>query len=109
MKLWAALLLAVIAQAQTTHSVTLAWTDSLNPSGTTYSVYRAPTACSNSPVFAKVAINLTIKSYLDSNIAPGSYCYQVSATFSGVESGPSNNSTAAVGAFSPTNLTVTIQ
>ena len=87
MKLFGALLLAVIAQAQTSHSVTLAWTDSLNPSGTTYSVYRAPTVCSNSPVFSKIATNLTLKSYLDSNIAPGSYCYQVTASLSGVESG----------------------
>ena len=75
---------------QTVHSVTLTWTDTLNPAGTTYSIYRAPGMCSGSPVFAKLAAAIAVKSYKDDTVTPGNYCYQATATLNGMESAPSN-------------------
>jgi hypothetical protein len=103
------LLIAWPLAAQTTHSVTLAWVDTLNPSGTTYSVYRAPGLCSGSPVFAKLATAVTVLTYLDSTVTPGSYCYQVTATAAGVESAPSPTAAAAVPSFPPTQLETTVK
>ncbi len=99
----------VVASAQTAHSVTLTWADTLNPSGTTYNVYRAPTACAGTPSFTRIASGLNLKTYTDLTVVPGSYCFQVSAVSSSIESGPSNAATAAVPASPPTNLTVVVQ
>lgn len=94
---------------QTSHSATLTWTDTANPVGTTYSVYRATGLCSGTPTFSKLATAVASKTYLDSTVSPGNYCYQVTATFSGVESAPSNSAAAAVPSFAPTTLAVTVQ
>lgn len=102
---------AALAAAQTppTHSATLTWADTLNPAGTTYSVYRAPGLCSGSPVMAKIATALTSKTYQDASVQPGNYCYQVTATYQGMESGPGNSASAAVPSFPPQNLSVQVQ
>ena len=98
-----------IALAQSTHSATLTWQDTLNPAGTTYNVYRATGLCSGTPTFAKIATGLTVKTYLDSTVTPGNYCYQVTATFNAIESAPSNSAPAAVPSFAPSALGVTVQ
>lgn len=104
------ILIAFTAFTQTAiHSATLVWVDTQNPSGTTYSVYRASGLCSGSPVFSKLATAVTDKTYVDSTVQPGNYCYQATATFNGVESGPSNTSSGAVPAFSPIGLQVTVR
>jgi hypothetical protein len=102
-------MLAVALVAQTTHSATLTWQDALNPAGTTYNVYRAPGLCSGSPVFAKMATGIAAKTYQDTTVVPGPYCYAVSATFNGVESAQSNTAAANVPAFAPTALGITVQ
>jgi hypothetical protein len=96
--------------AQTvTHSVTLTWQDASNPAGTTYSIYRAQGLCSGSPVFSKLATAITEKTYKDTTVAPGNYCFHVTATFNSMESAPSNTAVAPVPSFSPSNLTITVQ
>ncbi len=111
MKLLLPLLLFVglcAAQAQQ-HSVTLTWQDASNPSGTTYSVYRASGLCSGSPTFAKISSGVSVKTYVDATVTPGTYCYQVTATAAGMESAPSNSALAPVPSFSPSSLSVTVQ
>jgi uncharacterized membrane protein len=105
----AILILAACAAAQTTHKVTLVWQDTLNPAGTTYSVYRATGLCSGTPAWAKLAAAVTLKTYEDSTVTPGNYCYQVTATANGMESAPSNTSLAPVPSFPPTSLQITVQ
>ncbi len=99
---------AVVA-AQTTHSVTLNWTDTLNPVGTTYTVYRAVGLCSGTPTFSKIASALTLKTYQDTTVTPGNYCYEVTATNNGMESTPSNTAAAPVPSFPPASLSVVVQ
>lgn len=105
------LILAAVAAAQTPpqHSATLTWADQYNPAGTTYTVYRAPGLCSGSPVMAKIATALAVKTYQDTTVQPGNYCYQVTATYQGMESGPGNSAGAAVPSFAPQNLSVQVQ
>jgi hypothetical protein len=110
MKLLALMLASVaLIAAQTSHSVTLNWTDTLNPSGTVYNVYRATGLCSGSPVFSKIASAVAAKTYQDSTVIPGNYCYEVTATANAVESAPSNTALAPVPSFVPQTLSVTVQ
>ncbi len=91
------------------HSVTLNWSDIINPSGTTWNVYRAPGACTASPVFVKLnAAAVTVKTYVDSTVVSGSYCFQVTAVLNGIESLPSN-SIGAVYPSPPVLQPLTIQ
>lgn len=72
MKLLAILLFTVSAlAAQTTHSVTLTWVDASNPTGTTYSVYRASGLCSGTPTFSKIASAVAVKTFSDTTVTPG--------------------------------------
>lgn len=104
-----ALLIAATLLVQSSHSVTLTWQDLSNPTGTTYSVYRATGLCSGNPAFSKTATGLTDKTYVDTTVIPGNYCYQVTAIANGIESPPSNSALAPVPSFSPTTLTVVVQ
>ena len=97
------------ALAQTAHSATLTWADLLNPTGTTYSVYRATGLCSGTPTYAKIASALTVKTYEDVTVQPGNYCYTVTAVFNGMESAPSNTAGAPVPSFPPASLNVTVK
>jgi hypothetical protein len=97
------------AFAQSTHSATLTWVDKLNPTGTTYNVYRAPGLCSGTPTFSKITTAVTVTTYQDTTVTPGGYCYEVTAVFNGVESTPSNTAQANIPAFAPTTLTVVTQ
>jgi hypothetical protein len=103
------LLVAGLAAAQTTHTATLTWVDTLNPAGTTYNVYRAAGLCSGTPPFSKIASAVTVKTYADPNLSPGNFCYQVTASLGGVESAASNQAGAPVPSFPPTNLAITVQ
>lgn len=91
------------------HSVTLTWVDASNPTGTTYSVYRATGLCSGTPVFSKLASAITAKTYPDTTVTPGNYCYVVTANFQGAESAQSNTVSPAVQPFAPTGLSFTVQ
>lgn len=77
-------------------TVALTWADASNPSGTTYSVYRAAGPCSGSPSFAKIATSIAALNYTDKALAPGTYCYAVTASYNGQES---VRSTTAVATF----------
>lgn len=85
-------LASVGTPAQSRHTVSLSWTASTdaaaNPS-LTYNIYRA-TACSG----AFVKLNASpgaATTYLDSAVFAGNtYCYQVTAVLSAIESVPSN-------------------
>ncbi len=103
------LLFVSTAFAQTTHSVTLTWTDTSNPPVVTYNVYRATGLCSGTPTFSKLASAVTAKTYMDSTVIPGNWCYQVTAVVNGSESVPSNSVNPNVPAFAPTSLTFTVQ
>jgi hypothetical protein len=94
---------------QTTHKAVLSWVDTLNPSGTTYTILRATGLCSGTPAFSTLASGVTTTTYTDSTVTPGNFCYQVEATVGGVLSAPSNSVVGAVPAFPPTQLTVTVQ
>lgn len=98
-----------VARAQSTHTVTASWTDGKNPTGVTYTVYRATGLCSGTPTFAKLATGVSVLTYVDSTVTPGNYCYEVTATVNGVESAPSNTALGTVPAFSPSALSLTVQ
>jgi hypothetical protein len=100
------ILLSTTALAAQTHTATLNWTDTQNPTGTTYNIYRATGLCSGSPVFSKLATAITVKTYNDTSVTVGNYCFQVTATFSGAESTPSNNAPLTELPFPPASLTV---
>lgn len=102
-----AFVFSVLGWAQTTHTVTLSWTDDRNPAGTTYSVYRASGLCSGTPTFAKIATAVTAKTYADTTVQPGNYCYGVTATYNAVESAQSNTVNPTVPSFAPTALITT--
>lgn len=95
--------------AQAPHSVTPTWSDISNPAGTTYSIYRATGLCSGTPTFAKIATAVAAKTYQDTTVSPGPYCFSVTATFQGVESAQSNSALANVPAFATTSLSVAVQ
>ena len=99
---------STFAQAAT-HKVTLTWADPSNPTGTTYTVYRASGLCSGTPVFSKVATGVAVLTFVDSTVTPGNYCYQVTATSASVESAPSNTVNPLVPSFPPQGLAATVQ
>ena len=105
----AIILTAIPVSAQATHSVTLAWVDALNPAtGTTYSIYRATGLCSGTPVFSRIANAITLKTFVDTTVTPGNYCYTVTASVGGVESSQSVGVNPAVPAFAVTLLSFTV-
>lgn len=101
-------LFTCLAFAQAPHSVTLNWTDTQNPPGTTY-VYRSATACAQATTFTSIASSLTTLTYVDSTVTVGKYCYQVTASLNGLESLPSNQTDAKVLPFAPTQGTPTVK
>jgi hypothetical protein len=108
-----------IAQAAT-HSVTLFWTDTVNPTGTTYNVYKQSGVCPTTPPtignigsFVKLnATALTVLTYQDSTVVAGSgYCYYATAVNAGSESAPSTTIYSGIvpTAFPPTGIILVIQ
>lgn len=107
------LLIGATLAAQTTHTVTLNWLDTVNPAGTTYNAYRKPEACIGAAPFAKINTSaITAKTYTDAGVAPGTYCYQVTAVsaISATESSPSNTAGAVAEnpIVPPSGLTITV-
>lgn len=80
------------AQA-TQHSVTVTWTDNSNPSGTVYNVYRATGVCSTSSFTGAtpLAPGVVPKTYQDTSVSVGQYCYMVRASQNSLESVDSND------------------
>lgn len=115
----AALLSASLGLAQVpAHSVTLTWTDTQNPVGTTYNVYRAAGTCpaaAPTTVTPSTAFNLLGNTggltSTDTTVAAATtYCYLVSAISIGAQESVGNplitmvvpaNATTS---FPPTNL-----
>lgn len=87
------------------HSVTLTWTDSVNPAGTVYNVYRIPPGASTP---TKIASGLTVKTFTDSDpsLTIGNYTYQVTSVDAGIESAPASV-VVNVPPAAPTGLTAT--
>jgi hypothetical protein len=104
------LLLAFPLSAQTTHKVVITWNDTVNPSGTTYNIYKASTACTGTPTFVKLTSTpITAMTYTDSGVPAGTYCYYATAVGPGGESAQSNTGTASVvGAPNAITITVTV-
>ena len=70
------------------HTATLKWTDTTNPTGTLYNVYRSVGNCS-APTFTKIATNIPGFTYSDATILPQTgYCYQITAQSGATESLP---------------------
>lgn len=101
--------LTLAAQTPANHSVTLTWVDDRNPTGTTYSVHRSAGLCSGTPVFSKIATAVAVKTYEDTTVTPGNYCFTVTATFQGMESANSPTAAAAVPSFPPSALSVVVR
>lgn len=106
---------AAAGQIQATHSVKLTWADTVNPTGTTYNVYKASGGCpaSGIPTGASKlnATPVTVLTFTDSGITvAGSFCYYVTAVGSGGESAASNTASAVIPAppAAPTNLVITV-
>lgn len=94
------LLIVGIGLAQAAHSVTLTWTDPVGgyPPGTTYNVYRAVGTCNGVPNYVKppIGLGLTTKTYVDTTVSIGSYCYVITAVVGGLESAASLSAGATV-------------
>lgn len=104
-----AFLLVLTGHGQTSNrSVVLNWVDTTNPAGVTYSVYRAPTACTGTPAFVRITSGVIPKTFTDANVPYGAYCYVVTATGGGQESGYSPTAGTAVGPYAPSGLTLTV-
>jgi hypothetical protein len=85
-------LFATPAMAQ--HTVALSWTTSTT-SGVTYNVYRQQACSGNFTQINSIAVTST--TYTDSAVAPGeTYCYQVTAVLSSVESTPAGPAPATI-------------
>lgn len=105
---------AAAGQTPSTHSVKLTWTDSTNPAGTTYNVYKATGSCPASGLptgAAKLASALTALTFTDAGITTsGTFCYYATAVGPGGESSASNLAAAVIPAppAAPTNFTVVV-
>ena len=72
------------------HWTSLCWTASTTTGGgITYSVYRATGTCASNPVLTKLTTTaLAVLNFLDVTVTAGtSYCYAVTASQGGLESG----------------------
>ena len=98
---------AALAFGQT-RTVVLTW-DHTDPA-VTFNVYRSSGACPTPVVPIPTKINaapVTAKTYTDTNITYGVWCYQVRAFAGGLESVPSNDALAEAGPPAPSNLRTT--
>lgn len=92
------------------HTAVLTWTDPENPSGqTTYTVYRAPGLCSGTPAFSKIASGVPMLTLTDTTITIGAWCYQVTATVSGIEGPPSPQASAVLGPAAPGQISIVVK
>ena len=97
---------AALAFGQT-RTVVLTWDHTDPVPIVTFNVYRATGACPTVavPIPTKLnAVPVVAKTYTDSNVAYGVYCYQVRAFAGGLESVPSNDAQGDAAPGAPTNL-----
>ena len=107
MLLVAFILFCIPANAQA-HSVSLAWTASID-SGSSYNLYRFSGACpaSGTSGFTKItATPITGTSYTDSTVVAGTYCYYATSVLNGAESIPSNLASAVILPGAPASLSI---
>lgn len=96
----------VLVGAASPADVILRWEDLRNPTGTTYSVYRASGTCGlNKTGFTLVSAGVQTKTYTDLARPIGVWCYVVTATSGGLESKPSNQVEVTVYTTPPDGLT----
>jgi hypothetical protein len=109
------LLMSLAVSAFAAHSITIAWTDTLNPSGVTYNVYRLVGTCPTTAPTTTPPTGFTLlqsantgTTFMDSAVLTGTtYCYIVTAVVAGSESAPSNDAQGTEPtSFPPTMLTV---
>jgi hypothetical protein len=110
--LLALIFFAVPALAQTAKKVVITWSDTSNPTGTTYNIYRASAACSTNPTLTKLnTAPITTQTYTDTTVTAGTtYCYAGTAVGPGGESAQSNEAPAVI--LAPPNaitIVVTVQ
>lgn len=103
------LLLAVPVRAQAAHTVKLTITDTVNPTGTRYNIYRANAACSTSPTLTLLtATPISTLTYTDASVTAGSYCYAATAVGPlGDESAKSPTAIASI-PTPPNAITITV-
>jgi len=100
--------LSLAAQAPPTRGATLQWTD--EQPGVFYNVYRFAGPCADATAFDKLnAAPVTSKSYADAGLAPGHYCYVVTAQTGDLESEHSNRAAAAAKPFAPRDVTIVVE
>lgn len=98
----------VPASAQTVHNVKLTITDTTNPPGTTYNIYRGSAACSTNPTLTLLnTAPVTALTYTDTAVPAGTYCYAATAVGPGGESAKSPEAPAVILA-PPNSVTITI-
>lgn len=91
--------------------VILTWQDAVNPAGTTYSIFRITGTCLGAPLTPRIASGIMAKTYTDSNVPPGTYCYAATAVLGADESVQSNQAAATITAppAAPTQFTVVVK
>lgn len=102
-----AVVAALSAFAQT-KNIKLDW-QSNNPVGTLHKVEQSNSACATASNWTTLVSNITAKTYTVLNVAPGVYCFRVSAGNGSIFSIPSVGAAATVDYNQPTGLTVTIE
>jgi hypothetical protein len=112
------LLVSLAAFAQNgSHVAVVQWTDTLNPAGTTYNVYRQNAACPPTPPTSTAGFteltNAPVSGllYSDSTVTAGTWSYVVTANVNGVQTGPSpcGQGTVPAAGVPPQSITVTIK
>ena len=109
MRLALFLLSATLAFGQSNRTVTLTIGASPTAGVTGYNVYRAPTACNVSTLFAKITPTPITGLTLDDPRPIGTYCYYATAIGVGLESAPSVKVEAVVTPAAPSSLSITVQ
>jgi hypothetical protein len=111
MKRLIAFLLFAVASFAQSHSATLTWTDTLNPAGTNYNVYRIAGSCpatepaTTSGFTLLNATPLTAKTYADTTVvASATYCYVITAVNSTTQSAPSGDAQAVIPGLFPAQM-----
>ena len=90
-------------------TVLMTWQDTENPAGTVYTIYRANGSCSITPAYSTIASNVAVRTYTDTGVSPGKYCYTVTANYGGEESVYADPAVAQVRPFKATAFTVVVQ
>ena len=101
-----------MAFGQSGHKAILTWNaPSDADTTTTYNIYRSNATCPTIGIgtgtWSKISSGVVTANYTDSSISVGNWCYYVTATTQGQESGPSNTAGGLARPGAP-SLTLTI-